>query len=648
MAIDLSFGGSAFPRAFEVRQKLYQAGLDGASTRYRRLDRYDAFYKCLEYVHLEHDWSGYPADVVESISPDVILPTGFVNQAEGLKVHQKRPTAPQRLTPLVVDRFTDLLFGEDRTPRVQVEDDPIADDFLQAVFKQSFFWREMTQARSYGGSMGSSLVTVGLKKDRRKGRGRFVFKAHNPKTISDYVWDDPDSRTLAGVLIQYLFFREVEVVDQKTGRPTGKVQQMPFLYRRIIDEEMDVHFHPAPVEGTNLPELVVDEYQTHRHGLGIFPGVWIQNIPCSDDFDGIPDCEGAYQLFEAIDRQVSQQNRALLVNQDPTLILGRDPKLEKMNVPIRKGSENALNVGIGGSASYLEMSGSAQSASSAFVKDLKQSALDKCQVILADPATMSGAAQSALAIKLLFQPMLKKAARLREQYGEGIETITAIVLELARLWAKPAQYTGNVVPLFDVPPRIVEKDPDPLNPDIQPAREFVERSPGFGSLVSLKWGEFFPPTPGDIQMLVSTTAAAVMANLIDIETGIQLVARAFGIEDVEGLKRRVLEQMKNQPVQNYGDEFGVEESPLEEGEGDTGEGSPDEALAVKIGVGGTQALVSIVQQVHAHEIPVSSALEMILELFGLPKETAIAIIGQVNEEPPAPEGDRVEGPRGGM
>lgn len=53
--IDLSFGSTEFPRAFEVRQLLYDKALKGASTRFRILDRRDAFYHCLEYEHLKHD-----------------------------------------------------------------------------------------------------------------------------------------------------------------------------------------------------------------------------------------------------------------------------------------------------------------------------------------------------------------------------------------------------------------------------------------------------------------------------------------------------------------------------------------------------------------------------------------------------------------
>lgn len=542
MNTDLSFGGTKFPRALEVRQQLYAAGLAGQSTRFRTLDRLDAFYKSLEYAHQDKDWNGYSADRLEAISPDVILPLGF-NQpaADELLVHQKRPTAPLRLSPMVVDRFTGLLFSKDRTPRIKVDDDPISDDFVKAVFKKARFWRSMYQCRTYGGSQGSSLMSVHLRPDKIKGKGRFAYKAHSPKTIADVVWEDPDLKVPAGILIQFIFVKELEVLDEKTGRPSGKTQQVPYLYRRIIDEEMDVVFIPDMIRGMELPDLRVDERLSYRHDLGRFPGAWIQNLPQDDEMDGIPDCDGAFQMFETIDRQVAQQNHSLLANMDPTLVIGRDQKLEKMNVPLRKGSANALNVGVGGFANYLEIAGAGIMASAAFVKDLRQAAMDKAQCVLVDPEQISGAAQSAKAIEYIYGPMLERAGRLREQYGQAIEDIVSITLDLARTWADPLKYEGRAVPTFDLPPRMEEEDADPDNPDVDPIRTYFERAPGAGDMISLKWGPFFPPTPGDIEAGVTTIGAAVAAGILDIDTAVELVAPLFGIEDVENLKRKVRE-----------------------------------------------------------------------------------------------------------
>jgi len=538
--IDMSFGGQEFPRALEVRQYLYNNAILGQTTRLRTLDRLDAFYKGLEYAHHQTGWDGFSADQLETISPDATKPLGFTKPADKTMVGQKRPTAPLRLTGTVVDRFTGLLFSKKRLPKVTIEDDQESNDFVQAVFKKTRFWRTMYNSRTYGGSMGSSLITVQLR------NGRFSFKAHSPKTIQDIVWEDPDLKIPAGVLIQYIYYVEKDEVDPKTGAPTGTMKNCPYLYRRIIDAECDVIFKPAEIVNNKLPEMEIDEHQSYQHRLGEFPGVWIQNLPCEEEIDGVADCEGVYQIFDTIDRQLAQSNKGLLANQDPTVVLSIDKKLMSAGVPIHKGSENSLNVGMGGSANYLEISASGITAAREFVKDLKQAAMDRAQVVLADPQTMAGSAQSALAIEFLYQPMLEKADRLREQYGQAIEVLVDLLLKLGRIWSDPLRYEGNAKPKFDLPPKIVEMDSDPENPEaemgVQKLKVFPV--PGEGSQVALSWGPYFSPTPTDVQTQIGVVATAYGAGLIDLDTAVSKVAHILDIEDEEGLLRRVKEESK--------------------------------------------------------------------------------------------------------
>lgn len=583
MAVDLSFGGSAFPRAFEVRQFLYQNAILGQTTRFRSLERREAFYKGLEYQHLKHGWDGLPADSYETISPDVIVPAGFTQPMDELKVSQKRPTAPLRLCPLIVDRFTDLLFSHDRTPKVRVDDDQTTDDFLNAVFKKARFWRTMNIGRTHGGSMGSVLVTAHLR--NRLGKSCYSFKAHSPKTIMDVVWDDPDLRIPAGVLIQYLFLREMEVLDPKTNQPTGKTVEKTFLYRRIIDEQMDVTFKPAEVVSGQLPILEVDMHQTYEHGLGMFPGAWIQNLPCDDDIDGIPDCDGIYQMLDAIDRLVAQENKGLMANMDPTLVVSRDKRLAQIGVPLKKGSDNALDVGQGGSANYLEIAAGGINAAQNLVETLKQAALDRASMIAPSPEQMSGAAQSALAIEMLYHPTLAKASRLREQYGEGIERLGHIVLAFARVWGDSRKYEGRARPTFDLPPRLEEVDTNPDSPNrlegVQ--KRFIRREPGKGSMITLEWGPYFAPTPTDKQARIQNVTMAHQGGYIDLETAVRMVADIFDIEDVDGLLRKVreeAEEKKSQEESAYGGGgMFPEEVPFEEEPGMEEEVPPEEGGA---------------------------------------------------------------------
>lgn len=544
--IDLSLGGTAFPRALEVREHLYNEGSRGESTRFRRLDRLDAFYKCCEYDHQGVSWDGGRADELETVSANVSMPYGHVSASPGggkTPVSQKRPTAPYRLTPMVVDRFTGLLFSKDRIPNVVVENDPLADDFWKAVVDRTKFWRTMYQARTYGGSMGSSLVTLHFRSSDRG--GRFSFRAHSPKTVHDIAWEDPDLKIPAGVLIQYRFEKEVEELDEKTSRPTGQFRSVPFLYRRIIDQEADIVFKPAQITGNRLPDMEIDENQSYRHNLGQFPGVWIQNLPGFDDeLDGLPDCEGLYQLFDTIDRQAAQSNKGLMANQDPTLVISRDRKDELAGVPLQKGSDNALNVGLNGSASYLEIAGSGITASAEFRKELKQTGMDKAQCVLVDPTQISGAAQSAKAIEYIYAPMLEKSARHRQQYGDAISQLVQLTLDMGRRWMDPALYSGNARIYFDLEPKVEEIDLEPESPEAQSGvyRRIIQQVPGEGGKANLTWGPYFAPTPEDRQTEIQMIASAFSSRLIDQETAVRKAAPLLNIEDVEAVLTRLAEE----------------------------------------------------------------------------------------------------------
>lgn len=555
-----------------MRTHLYNQGSMGASTRFKRLDRLDAFSKCLEYSHQETSWDGKKADSLESISPAVLVPSGFTQPDQQKAISEKRPTAPLRLTPMVIDRFTGLLFSAARLPNVTVEDDRDSQDFVQAVFKKAKFWRTMHLARTLGGSLGSVLITCQL---RRK---RFSFTAHSAKVIHDVVWEDPDLKIPAGVLIQYLFEKEIEALDED-GRTSGRTNVKTYVYRRIIDSEWDITFQPAEVVRGEIPaEMQIDPDASYQHRLGEFPGSYVFNLPSDDPLDGIPDCDGAFQMFETIDRQVAQSNKGLIANQDPTVVYGRDRKYEQAGIPLKKGSENALNVGLGGSATYLEMSGTGITAAGEFVKFLRQAAMDKVGAVLVDPAAISGAAQSAKSIEYIYAPMLEKADRLRAQYEDAIVQLANVVLGLARVWTDPKNYNVAVKSIrLDVPAKRIEIDSDPNNPDPKAGVQVVyeQRRPGNGTQIEVVWGPYFSETPLDRQTMVGVWTASYTAGLVDLETAVRKICAILEIDDVDGVLRRVREESASKKSSALAiDMPGVVEMPYDEPAAGPDQGPP--------------------------------------------------------------------------
>ncbi len=286
-------------------------------------------------------------------------------------------------------------------------------------------------------------------------------------------------------------------------------------------------------------QMEIDQEQSFQHKLGFFPGAYIQNLPDDDDIDGVPDCEGAFQMMDTIDRLVAQSNKGLLANMDPTLVIVRDMKTEQMSGPLKKGSDNAIDVGPGGSAQYLEISGSGLTAGRDKAEFLKQEVYSKTAFVEVDD--QAAQAQSAKALEIRFAPMITKAGRMRTQYGEGLRQIFDGVLNAARKWQGKDMYPGNRKAVFNLPPRIEEIDPAPDNPDIEPIRREIDRHPGQGGIVQLSWGPFFAPTPNDVQTGVNTLVMAKEGSLLDEENAIKKAAVLFDIKDPKELQRKIQE-----------------------------------------------------------------------------------------------------------
>lgn len=495
--------------------KIYfrQNGIFGETTRYRRLDRNEAHYECTQYAHQKMDWWGMNADSFETISPDVVLPTGFVQPMAELTTRQKRPTAPYNLCKAIVQRFTGLLFSDARHPEVIVDDDQDTKKFLDAVIEQTQFWARWRLARNLGGAIGSLLMTVHVRE------GKFSIEVHNPKHVQ-ILWKDRRALVPLAVLKCYRYPVEEDVIDPRTGERKG-VRIVEYLYRRIITEEDDTVYRPARLDGDDANNWEIESEA--KHGLHFFPGIWIQNMPVLEEEDGDPDCKGVYQNFDAIDRLLAQINKGTLCNLDPTLVIKKDPLLlaAEQSSGIRKGSDNSLNVGIGGSANYLEMGGQGVETGLKVVAQLKQNTLDVTGCVMVDPSTISGAAASAKAIEYIYAPMLERADDLRVQYGDfGVVALLVLIMRIARAYqGRPVKIGDrNGIYALDLPP---QKDPitgKSVRPKIGPA-----------GYVKIKWGPYFAPTEDDRQKATQNLTVAKGGGLISASTAVRRAASIFDV-----------------------------------------------------------------------------------------------------------------------
>lgn len=506
---------------------LQQRAVIGETRRFRTLDRYEAHYRSTQYDHQKFDWWGKNPDYSEVISAEAtIAPAGMVNvgAASGLTVRDKRPTAPANLCKTVVNRYTSLLFSNQRKPRVVVDRDPDTDAFLEAVRENSKFWPMMRALRTKGGSEGAACMTVHLRE------GRFCYEVHNPKHLT-MVWKDQRSLRPAGFLKMYRYPVEVDVTDPKTGRVTG-TRQVEFLYRRIVTDRVDVVYEPVNLEEATEVTWTPAAGGEVTHDLGYFPGVWVQNRVEDEGIDGAPDCDGAWPTLDTIDRLLAQMNKGVILNCDPTPVVSTDPKEVSQDSP-GIGSEDALNVGVNGDAKYMEFSGSGIVVGLQLLAKLRQNVLDMTSAVLPDPGQISGSARSARAIEFLYAPMLECADELRDQYGEALVDIMRITAVMARAFqnATPALADGRTgVFLFGLPPRTVTV----VGEGGAKVEQQVPYRVGSGGFVHLEWGPYFSATADDDREAIANAQAAKVAGFITRMTAARYVARIFGVKDVEG------------------------------------------------------------------------------------------------------------------
>lgn len=497
----------------------------GISPRQLELNRLWAYYRAQQYDARTTDWDGSPRTgglELEQITQSGFLPPGFEDPGRRtLPLRFRRPTAPYHLVRLVVNRFTGLLFSEKRHPSARAPGDELTEDWLGGFCEATRYWAQMIQARGHGGAMGSACIGFQF------AEGRPIVEVHDPRWLFPE-WRDRAELKLRGIEKRYQYPQE------EFNQETGVWEEVPYWYRRVIDEHVDAVWRPQPVTeeepywGEPVPENPAID-RAVVHDLGFCPVYWIQNLPVQDSIDGDPDCHGAYDTNEEIDALTAQGNRALKANADPTVVVATDAGLDG---PLKKGSDNAILVPSTGSVTYLEITGASIEAIDKKCDNLERRFLQMCQCVLERP---DGAdAKTATEVDRLWSSMLAKADILREQYGQRgiVPLLDGASQAAAKLGQKKISRTetgGKIIHYgVKLPPR-VEKLPDGKVKIIPRRLGNVENQP------QLQWPRYFDPTLDDAQKAVSTAVSAKAGNVVDLEHAVQLVAPFFDIEDVQAV-----------------------------------------------------------------------------------------------------------------
>lgn len=531
-SVNMAAAGATARAAAEIVQD--QAGPTmGMSPRQVELDHLWRYYRCACYDGRKVDWNGQ--ERLGKIEHEVVatsgfMPAGFYDAGQTLPLKFRRPTTPYYLARVVVGRFTSLLFSARRHPKI-VADDPVTEDWVNAVAEESRLWSCMIQARTYGGAMGSCALGFKIV------RGKVVIEVHDPRwctvTFTDRIEKEVDT-----------FEKRYQYREEERNKDTGEWEEVWYWYRRTIDAVADTVWPKVKAEPNLEPRWERERSVRVAHNYGFCPIVWLQNTPVEDDVDGDADCHGIFDMIEGIDALYAQAHRGTIANSDPTLVVKSDLDWEG---GIRKGSSSALFVEKGGSAEYLELNGAGPKAAIDLAEKLEEKALTVARCYL--DTNTGGPSRTEEEITKNYSNMIEQADVLREQYGErGVKRLLTMILQAARKLGA-ARIERNAAGQSVIVREVIKLRPR-TETDDNGNTVRIERKLGSADAVELTWPDYFTPNNASVLSAVQAAGQALTSRLIDQEHATRYVANYFQVEDLRAMQLKI-EQEKAEATEQF-------------------------------------------------------------------------------------------------
>lgn len=514
----------------------------------------------------QHDLKGYDFD------GNVIMPGAPYTNANRAPMAQnpnfipfyaRRPMAPVRLLRTIVRRYTALVFGNGRFPKIRVVGDPKSQDFTEALAKAEKLSGVMKNGRMRGGSCG----TVGFSWRFYEGKPRVTD--HDACNIYVHDWADREQ------LIPSHVSEFTQAVKGVLNPKTGMREAVRYWYRRDWTPIADVVFLPVQVT-TKEPMWIVNEAETFVHDDEFCHFVWTRNLPSAEnDIDGDADYSHSEEQSNSLDLVNSTIVRGGVKNLDPTLVLKL--KAQQFNMGIRKGSDNALVVGDAGDARYLELAGSAMQAGLNLVQTQRKQILEATECVIPDADELTSAGMSSVAIQELFAPMTATADLMRESYGDAIERLLEQQITSWRRRQPSASTSesgeeiietdfeeeeveepvvdgeGNltgeiatridqtaIIYTLDLPDRVIEEEviDESGNPTGEVTITFEPRELGEGGDVELQWPPYFPLSETEKQaQATQLTIANAGKPLMSHKTSVEQFSAAMSLDSIQEWKR---------------------------------------------------------------------------------------------------------------
>lgn len=415
----------------------------------------------------------------------------------------------------IVNTSAGMLFGYEHFPGLEAEGDEKTEEWIAVLSEAVSLEDEMLRAAKVGGRARSVPVIFKVVE------GYPRIEILPPQFCRPLFGPDGESlkhlRYQLKASAEYLFNMGYDGLDEKKQ----------YWHRREYTPDAEIWYLPVEVSDDGTPPVfVVDESRTVYHNLGVLSGVWIPNLKSDDPVDGEASYEAVIDLMHQVNLLGSMAVRSIRKMSDPTLAYTNVEDVEDLPESQKVGSSSGGSVVSPGDVKLLEMTGGGQEAAKAWLADLKQAIGMISRVIEVDPEKLSGSAQSGYALRILHGPLIELVGELRLTYGKALIRLVRLMLEVVtRL---PA---GSIFL-----PRKVEGMPNPQ------------------AVLSLRWGDFFEPTPQDIKTEVETMLAAVAGGFLSEETARARICQLYNVVDVVGEAERIKRERGADPEHDGAEE----------------------------------------------------------------------------------------------
>jgi hypothetical protein len=407
------------------------AGTPDKPSRWRRLDQLDKMLDGTFYDHLTHHFYN-----------ETMAPAG-----SRVPMMERRPSTQYNLPSMVAAWSARKLWAGRHVPRIHHSEKSVTETIDQLVQTTKFY--QMMTCATILGSVGSVAMTFLVSK-RSDEEPQVALKVWRAKFCTPQFDDFCNLTSLKihyqvlgqqliaqGILAdvegeairpdqQYWFIRVYGTQDEQTLIPPKIDDWNPVTGWKRRD---DPKFSDRPIGGD----------KSVSHGLGFVPGVWIRNLPGSDDaIDGKGTWEAAKGIKIEIDYLLSQASRGTRYNCSPELtIVGEfagaplDERSPAQYIHLKAGIKDETGVAFGeGKAFLLEMSGAGIKAAQDQVDKLRNIALEMIGATRKDPEKLKGV-MSGRAMEFLDEDSHDLVMDLRSSYGDAaLELFRKIVRAL--------------------------------------------------------------------------------------------------------------------------------------------------------------------------------------------------------------------------